>query len=98
MIIDLSFEWDENKNKANIEKHSINFKLAQRVFLDKSRVIARDLEHSEGEDRFFCIGRIDDEIVTVRFTYRDRKIRIFGAGYWRKGRKLYEEQNKIYKG
>jgi hypothetical protein len=42
------------------------------------------------------IGRAGDGIMTVRFTYRGNVIRIYGAGYWRKGRKIYEEQNKIY--
>ena len=31
----------------------------------------------------------------VRFTYRKDTIRIIGAGYWRKGRRIYETQNKI---
>jgi len=43
-----------------------------------------------------CIGRVAEGIVTVRFTYRDNVIRIYGAGYWRKVRRIYEEQNKIY--
>ena len=33
--------------------------------------------------------------MTVRFTYRGKVIRLIGAGYWRKGRKIYEEENKI---
>jgi uncharacterized DUF497 family protein len=47
-----------------------------------------------GEQRYFCFGRIDDAVLTVRFTHRDGKIRIIGAGYWRKGRKLYEDANR----
>ncbi len=35
-------------------------------------------------------------IMTVRFTYRGRKIRIFGAAFWRKGKKRYEEENNIH--
>ena len=31
----------------------------------------------------------------VRFTYRGETIRIIGAGYWRKGRRLYEKENPI---
>jgi len=42
------------------------------------------------------IGRVGDGIMTVRFTYRGHVIRIYGAGYWRRGRKVYEEKNKIY--
>lgn len=33
-----------------------------------------------------------DKIITVRFTYRDGQVRIFGAGYWRKGKMYYEEK------
>ncbi|MFC1616798.1 BrnT family toxin [Candidatus Margulisiibacteriota bacterium] len=90
------FEWHENKNQENIKKHNISFEEAQYAFSDQFRIIAKDLEHSKSEARYFCFGKIDDEIVTVRFTYRDGKIRIIGAGYWRKGKKIYEKENKIY--
>jgi uncharacterized DUF497 family protein len=86
------FEWDEEKDRENQEKHNVSFSLAQRAFLDPHRII----NHSVEEDRFYCIGRVGDGIMTVRFTYKENFIRIYGAGYWRKGRKIYEEQNKIY--
>jgi len=85
------FEWNEEKNRNNIEKHGIDFYKAQYAFSDTNRIILEDNIHSEAEQRFFCIGKIDNDIVTVRFTYRQSKIRIFGAGYWRKWRKLYEK-------
>jgi len=87
------FEWDEKKNTTNKNKHNVSFEKAQLVFLDLNRVIAEDLSHSEDEKRYFCFGKVDDEILTVRFTYRDDTIRIFGAGYWRKGKKIYEKNN-----
>ena len=90
------FEWDESKDKQNQMKHGVSFALAQHAFLDPHRVIAEDVTHSGEEGRFYCIGRVGDDIMTVRFTYRGNVIRIYGAGYWRKGRKIYEEQNKIY--
>ena len=90
------FEWDEEKDRENQEKHNVSFSLAQRAFLDSHRVIVEDISHSSREDRFYCIGRANYGIMTVRFTYRENIIRIYGAGYWRKGRKIYEEQNKIY--
>ena len=89
------FEWDANKDEANQEKHGVSFSMAQRAFLDPHRVIAEDISHSSAENRFYCIGRIGDGIMTVRFTYRGNVIRIYGAGYWRKGRIIYEKQNKI---
>jgi hypothetical protein len=51
---------------------------AQSAFLDPVRVIAVDEAHSKKEPRFFCIDRI----------------RIIGAGYWRKGKQLYEKTNR----
>jgi len=90
------FEWDDEKDKENQDRHNVSFSLAQLAFLDPHRVIAEDVNHSLEEERFYCIGRVDDGIMTVRFTYRGNIIRIYGAGYWRKGRKLYEEKNKIH--
>jgi len=90
------FEWDEEKDKDNQAKHNVSLSLAQQAFLDPHRVIVEDVNHGKEEERFYCIGRVGDGIMTVRFTYRGNVIRIYGAGYWRKGRKIYEEQNKIY--
>jgi uncharacterized DUF497 family protein len=88
------FEWDEDKDQENQTKHGVSFAFAQHAFFDPHRVIAEDVTHGE-EERFYCMGRVGEGIMTVRFTYRDNVIRIYGAGYWRKGRKIYEEQNKI---
>ena len=91
-----TFEWDEQKDKENQSKHGISFLTAQQAFLDPQRVIAEDINHSTEENRYYCMGRVGEGILTVRFTYRGHLIRIYGAGYWRKGRKIYEDQNKIY--
>lgn len=90
------FEWDEKKDRENQTKHNVSFLFAQHAFFDPDRVVVEDISHSSDEDRYCCIGRIGDGIVTVRFTYRGNVIRIYGAGYWRKGRKIYEEQNSIH--
>lgn len=87
------FEWDEAKNDENQIKHGVSFYDAQLAFLDHNRIIAIDVEHSVNEERYYCFGQVDKEIITVRFTMRGSKVRIFGAGYWRKGRKLYEERD-----
>ncbi len=88
------FEWDANKDAENQEKHGISFSMAQYAFADPRRVIAEDLVHSETEKRYFCFGEVEDGILTVRFTYRGGVIRIFGAGYWRKGKAIYERENE----
>jgi len=89
------FEWDEEKDRQNQAKHNVSFVLAQRAFLDPCRIIAEDMSHSGEERRFYCIGRVNEGIMTVRFTFRGNVIRIFGAGFWRKGKRIYEEENKI---
>lgn len=88
-----SFEWDELKNKANQEKHGVSFFEAQHAFADPNRIIAEDLEHSQQERRYYCFGQVSEGILTVRFVHRVQKIRIIGAGYWRKGKAIYEKNH-----
>ena len=90
------FDWDLTKDHENQEKHGLSFAKAQFAFADPRRVIAEDLSHSSIEHRFYCFGEVDGGILTVRFTYRDDIIRIFGAGYWRKGKRIYERENQIH--
>ena len=90
------FEWDPAKDLSNQKEHGGSFHIAQYAFADPNRVILEDVTHStEAEKRYFCLGEVAQGILTVRFTYRARRIRLFGAGYWRKGRRIYEEQNQI---
>jgi uncharacterized DUF497 family protein len=92
----VTFEWDQDKEKINIEKHGISFTKAQFAFADPKRVILKDITHSTAQEtRYFCVGRVEESIMTVRFTYREKRIRIIGAGYWRKGKRIYEEENQL---
>ena len=91
------FEWDETKDKLNKQKHGVSFSHAKKAFFDPHRVIVEDADHSVAEQRYFCMGEVENGIVTVRFTYRDDVIRIIGAGYWRKGKKRYEKENRIHR-
>ena len=88
-----SFIWDSGKELANIKKHGVDFVAAAKVFEDPARKIYIDSVHSRMEERLFCIGRVEGKVITVRFTYRNGKIRIIGAGYWRKGRFYYEKKD-----
>lgn len=91
-----TFEWNTTKDQGNQKKHGVSFASAQFAFTDPHRVIAEDLSHSSNEKRYYCFGRVLGEILTVRFTYRGNTIRIFGAGYWRKGKAIYESENQIH--
>ena len=90
-----SFEWDPDKDKVNRAKHGVSFAEAQFAFADPRRVIAEDLAHSGDEQRYYCFGAAGGGVLTVRFTYRGGIIRIIGAGYWRKGKHIYEKANQI---
>ncbi len=89
-----SFVWDTEKEILNILKHRVDFKTAAGIFRDPNVWIFEDHRHSGTEARFYAIGKVRGDVLTVRFTYRHKRIRIFGAGFWRKGRKLYEDQEE----
>lgn len=93
----VGFDWDPAKDRTNRLKHGVDFEAAQLAFADRNRVIAEDAEHSSGEKRYFCFGRVGAGVLTVRFTYRSGVIRIFGAGYWRKGKQIYDRKNQIHR-
>ena len=94
---EVTFDWDSEKDRLNQEKHGVPFNKAQYAFSDPKRVILEDLTHStDAEKRFYCVGEVDQGILTVRFTYREGRIRMFGAGYWRKGKQLYDRQNRLH--
>ena len=90
------FDWDQEKDEKNQKKHGVSLALAQLAFVDPKRVIAEDLSHGSGEQRYFCFGQVGAGVLTVRFTYRENVIRIHGAGYWRKGKRIYERENQVH--
>lgn len=92
----MDFEWDTEKDIANQGKHAVPFAEAQLAFMDPHRLVALDHSHSTPEEkRYFCFGKVEGRVLTVRFTYREGRVRIFGAGYWREGRKRYGQAEGI---
>lgn len=55
---DMLFEYDEDKNQKNIQKHGISFRNAARVFFDYDRIEFYDEENSREEDRYDTIGNV----------------------------------------
>ena len=74
----LLFEWDEEKNRANMVKHGIDFAVAARVFEDDNRIEFYDLKHSEEEDRYQTIGMVG-RLLFVIYTERGARIRLISA-------------------
>lgn len=78
----LKFEWDENKNDINKNKHNISFEEAQTVFYDEMALLIDDPDHSEQEDRFIILGQSSNaKLLVVCHCYResDTIIRIISA-------------------
>ena len=69
------FEWDAAKDRVNRAKHGIGFELAQHAFRDPLRVIAEDLDHGGGEQRYFCFGRVEGAVMTVLAKPKDQDFR-----------------------
>ena len=95
---DISFSWDEEKNKRNIKKHSVSFEEALTVFCDEEAVIIFDDEHSASDDRVVMIGTSSLlRTLVVCHSYREEteEIRIISARKANSGeRKQYEESLK----
>jgi uncharacterized DUF497 family protein len=91
----LSFEWDEEKAKANLKKHRVGFDEAATVFTDSYSLTIHNPDHSADEQRYIDIGTSEKgRVLVVVYTERDSNIRIVSC---RKAtpseRKLYEETN-----
>jgi hypothetical protein len=66
----MEFEWDENKNLANIKNHDgISFEDGTKVFGDIWAIDAADLDHSTvDEKRFTIVGLADEQLLRVTYT------------------------------
>jgi uncharacterized DUF497 family protein len=90
------FEWDENKNRANIAKHGIDFATLAPVFDDPLSLTIPD-RVVEGEQRYQTVGEALDGLLLVAHTVHelsetDDLIRIISARHATSSeRKAYEE-------
>ena len=80
-MIEMQFEWDDNKEKINLSKHGIDFSTAALVFQDENRIEFYDEAHSEDEDRYITIGQINGVAIIVMVVYTERgdTIRLISA-------------------
>jgi len=66
----MEFEWDEQKNQANIKKHGMNFADAHKVF-EYPMLVNLDDRQDYGEDRWTGVGLMDMRVVVIVFTEPD---------------------------
>jgi len=87
------FEWDENKNLINIQKHGISFEEATKLF-DISNVIVK-AKNIDDEDRFAIIGKLNNKCYFCVFTLRGNKVRIISVRRCRRKEEAYYESKRI---
>ena len=89
----MKYEWDDNKNEINKQKHRISFEEASTVFEDEQALVIPDPDHSEDEERFIILGLSEMlNMLVVCHCYRDNEqtIRIISA------RKATKTEAKYY--
>ena len=92
----MRFEWDENKNKTNRDKHGVSFETAQLVFNDPHALSVQD-RHECGEERWQTLGLVGGVVMLlVAHTYTEsgdaEVIRIISARKATKREKQRYEQ------
>ena len=89
----LSFEWDPNKARRNLEIHGVSFDEASTAFKDTLSLTIHDPLHSDEEDRFILIGNsYKNRLLVIVHLERENRIRVISARKAnKKERKQYEE-------
>lgn len=89
--MNLIFEWDEEKARANLQKHKTSFEEAKTVFNDPLSITIPDPQHSTDEDRYVDIGHSSQgRVLVVVYTEREARIRIISC------RKATKTERRVY--
>ena len=82
-------EWDEEKCRANLEKHGLSFDDAWQVLAGDTITIP-DERYDYGEDRLITLGRLAGRVVVVVHVARGEHTRIISM------RKANAREQEIY--
>ena len=85
----MGFEWDEQKREVNLDKHGIDFVLAQRIF-DNPVLESTDNRRDYSEQRWSAYGEADGVVLFVIYTWRGNIRRLISA------RKAGTDEKKMY--
>ena len=78
----ITFEWDEEKRRRNLDEHGVDFRDAALIF-ENAVVEAEDRRSDYGEIRVRALGHVDDDYYLVVYTWRGDNRRIISA--WKVG-------------
>lgn len=69
------FAWDEKKRIANLAKHGIDFRDAERIFAGPL-VTVEDARQDYGELRYVALGMLEGIVVSLVYAERDELVRV----------------------
>jgi uncharacterized protein len=78
-MMELEFEWDDEKAASNWGEHGVAFHEAIKAFRDPFAVERFDDREDYGEERVNLIGMCDRVVIHVTYTERGERIRIISA-------------------
>ena len=84
----VSFEWDEQKNLLNREKHTLDFEDATESFYGLTFLRRSDRNN---EERWIAVGSLESKLIAVVFTRRADVIRIISA------RRAWKNEERDYR-
>ena len=85
----MHYDWDDEKNKANIAKHGIDFNLAEK-FDWLSAIEIQDNRKDYGEERWIALGLIENRLYVLIYVHRQSCIRIISL------RKANKREREFY--
>lgn len=96
--MNIFFEWDEAKDRSNLNKHQVSFEIAARVFLDPLALSVQDRIEG-GEYRWQTLGVVDGYLLllvahTVRQSDESEIIEIISARKADKKERAYYEKDR----
>jgi uncharacterized DUF497 family protein len=71
------YEWDDEKRKANVRKHGVDFAAIESFIWEEAFVQVDDRE-DYGETRYLAFGPINGRLYCVWFAIRAQNHRIIG--------------------
>jgi uncharacterized DUF497 family protein len=92
----VGFEWDQANAQKIWKKHRVSPFECEQIFFHRPLVVADDLQHSQGESRYYVLGRTDDRrLLFLVFTIRRNRIRVITArDMSRKERRVYQSHEE----
>lgn len=85
------FQWDRHNEQKILRKHGVTAAECEQVFLGQPLVVIHDEKHSQGEQRFFALGKTEGaRRLFVVFTIRGNLIRVIS------GRAMHFKERSVY--